>query len=111
MVGATMMAVTGSFASGVPLLLILFGILAVKMVVMFSLAAYYLGVARFYGYAILGAVGMAGAEIAVATTDTGRWWDVIAMFGLPAIVMVPTGVVLLSRFVRAYPLPKERLDV
>jgi hypothetical protein len=104
MVAATMLAVTGAFTSGVPLLLVLFGVLAIKMVIMFSLAAHYLGVARFYGYAILGAAGIVGAEIAVATADIGRGWDVVAMFGAPAIVMLPTGLVLLSRFTRAYPL-------
>jgi hypothetical protein len=26
------------------------------------------------------------------------------MFGVPALVMLPTGVVLLARFIRAYPL-------
>jgi len=104
MVGATTLAVTGAFTGGIPLLLILFGILAIKMVVMFSLAAHYLGVVRFYGYAILGAVGMVGAEIAVATMDIGRGWDIVAMFGLPAVVMIPTGIVMLSRFIRAYPL-------
>jgi hypothetical protein len=100
----TLLAVTGVFSDDVPLLLILFSVLAVKMVALFSLAAYYLGVLRFYFYAALGAAGMAGAEIAVATAEAGRGWDVIAMFGVPALVMLPTGVVLLARFIRAYPL-------
>jgi hypothetical protein len=104
MLVTTVAAVTGAFSDGVPLLLILFSVLAVKMVTLFSLAAYYLGVLRFYVYAALGAAGMAGAEIVVATADVGRGWDVVAMFGVPALVMLPTGVVLLTRFIKAYPL-------
>jgi hypothetical protein len=104
MVAATTLAVTGAFTSGIPFLLVLFGILAIKMVLIFSLAGHYLGVVRFYGYAMLGAAGMVGAEIAVATADIGRGWDLVAMFGLPAVVMVPTGIVMLSRFIRAYPM-------
>jgi len=104
LVAATMPAVTGAFTGGIPVLLVLFGILAVKMVVLFSLAAHYLGVVRFYGYAVLGAAGMVGAEIAVATAGIERGWDVATLFGVPAIAMLPTGLVLLSRFTRAYPL-------
>ena len=104
MLVTTMLAVTGVFSDGAPLLLILFSVLAIKMVALFSLAAYYLGVHRFYVYAALGAAGMAGGEIAVAAGDAGRGWDVVAMFGVPALVMLPTGLVLLTRFIRAYPL-------
>ena len=104
MVAATTLAVTGAFTGGIPLVLVLFGILAIKMVVLFSLAGHYLGVVRFYGYAVLGAVGMVGAEIAVATAEVGRNWDVVAMFGVPGVVMIPIGIVMLSRFIRAYPI-------
>lgn len=103
MLAATILAVTGTFSDSIPLTLVLFGVLALKMVVLFSLAAHFLGVARFYVYAGLGAAGMVGAEIAVATADVGRGWDVVAMFGVPAIAMLPIGAVLLTRFVKAYP--------
>ena len=103
MVATTVLAVTGTFSGDIPLTLVLFGLLALKMVVLFSLAAHFLGVTRFYAYAALGAAGMVGAEIAVATADVARGWDVIAMFGAPAVVMLPTGLVLLSRFLKDYP--------
>ncbi len=106
MLVATMLAVAGALSDGVPILLILFGVLAIKMVVLFSLAAYYLGVQRFYIYAALGAAGMAGSEIAVVAADIGRGWDVVAMFGAPALLMLPTGAVLLARFIKTYPLDK-----
>jgi hypothetical protein len=106
MVGATMLALAGTFSGEISLLLVLFAVLAIKMVVMFSLAAHHLGIVRFYGYALLGAAGMVGAEAAVATADISRGWDLVAMFGVPAIAMVPTGLVLLARFTRAYPLGK-----
>jgi hypothetical protein len=107
MVATTVLAVTGTFSGDIPLTLVLFGVLALKMVVLFSLAAHFFGVTRFYAYAALGAAGMVGAEIAVATADVARGWDVIAMFGAPAIVMLPTGLVLLSRFLKDYPRPED----
>lgn len=103
MVATTTLAVTGALSGDIPLTLILFGILAFKMVVLFSLAAHFLGVTRFYLYAALGAAGMVGAEIAVAVSDVQRGWDVIAMFGAPGLIMIPTGFILLARFLKAYP--------
>jgi hypothetical protein len=70
---------------------------------MFSLAAYFMGVKRFYLYALLAAAGMLGSEIAVATWDISRGWDFVGMLGLPVAVMLPTGAVLLTRFLRDYP--------
>ena len=102
MVVATMLAATGVFSDGIPLVVILFGVLAVKLVVLFSAAAYYLGVLRFYVYAALGAAGYAGAELAVASADIDRGWDIVAMFGAPALAMIPTGIILLRRFIRVY---------
>lgn len=103
MVATTVLAVTGAFSDGIPLVLVLFGVLALKMVVLFSLAAHFLGVTRFYAYAALGAAGMVGAELAVAIADVERGWDVIAMFGAPAVVMLPVGLVLLNRFLKTHP--------
>lgn len=107
MVATTILAAGGAFSEGIPLSLVLFGVLALKMVILFSLAGHFMGVSRFYAYALLGAVGMVGAEIAGVFADVGRGWDVAAMFGGPAVVMLPTGVVLLTRFLKTYPVAEH----
>ena len=103
MVAFTILALGGEFADGLPVPLILFGVLALKAVLLFSLGAYFTGLQRYYLYAILAAVGMAASEILVATQGVTRGWDVVGTLGLPAIVMLPTGIALLVRFVAEYP--------
>ena len=103
LVAFTALAVFVEFPDGFPLALVLFGILALQAVVLFSLGAYFTGVQRFYLYGILAAVGFAAAEVLVATQDLARGWDVVGTLGLPALVMLPVGAVLLKRFLRDYP--------
>lgn len=104
LVGVTATAATGAFPEGVPLAAILFGVLALQAVVMFALAAHFLGVQRFYVYGLLVAVGYVGTEILAVVQGISLGWDIVAMFGLPALVMLPFGLVLLVRFVRDHPM-------
>jgi hypothetical protein len=103
MVGVTFAAGAGAFETGVSFPVVLFGLLALKAVVLFSLGAYFTGVSRFYFYGALAAAGMAGAQIAIAVFGAAQGWSVVGICGLPALAMIPTGAVLLKRFVRAYP--------
>jgi len=103
MVGATFLAGTGAFETGVSFVVVLFGLLALKAVVLFSFGAFLTGVSRFYLYGALAAVGMTAAQVCIAVLDLPEGWSVVGIFGLPALLMIPTGVVLLTRFVRAYP--------
>jgi len=100
----TILRVGGLFKGGVPFVLVLFGILALKGVVLFSLGAHFWGLERFYVYAMLLLAGFLGSEVLVATQGIDRGWDIVGMLGLPAIVMLPVGVTLLVRFLRKYPL-------
>ena len=65
----TSLAASGAFSDGVLTIAVIFGVFALKAVLMFSLAAYFMGVKRFYLYALLAATGMRGAESAVAVWD------------------------------------------
>lgn len=103
MVGVTFVAGTGACETGVSLPVVLFGLLALKAVVLLSLGAYFTGVSRFYFYGGLAAAGMAGSEACIAYWDLSQGWSVVGIFGLPALVMVPVGSVLLVRFLREYP--------
>lgn len=107
LVGVTVVAATGTFPKGPPLAAILFGVLAIQAVVMFALAAYFLGVQRFYVYGLLVAAGYVGTEILAAVQGISRGWDIVAMFGLPVLVMLPVGLVLLVRFVRSHPILED----
>jgi hypothetical protein len=116
-VAVTVLLVAVTFIAGitgvpadVPFATTLFGIVALQMALMFGLAAYALGVRRFFAYAALGAAGYVGSEALTAARGADHGWDIVAMFGLPAMAMLPIGTVLLVRFLRAYPLPKDAPD-
>ncbi|MDH4140136.1 MAG: hypothetical protein OEV43_06140 [Coriobacteriia bacterium] len=103
LVGVTFVAGMGAFPEGIPLVAIMFGVTALGVSGSFSLAAYSLGVQRFYVYGALAAVGYVGAEVLAATSEVGRGWDIVGVFGLPAIVMLPLGLLLLRRFLQEHP--------
>lgn len=101
----TILRVGGSFRGGLSsFLFILFGVLALKGVVLFCLGAYSWGVERFYVYAMLLLAGFLGSEVLVATRGIDRGWDIVGMLGLPGIVMLFVGGILLTRFLRKYPI-------
>ncbi len=99
----TSLAAAGAFPEGLPVSLIIFGVFGLQFVLGFSLAAYFLGIQRFYTYALLGAVGWVGSEILVAYEGISRGWDVVGILGLPALALFPVGIVLLMRFLRENP--------
>jgi hypothetical protein len=103
MVGLTFAAGSGAFETGVSFPVVLFGLLALKAVVLFSLGAHFTGVSRFYLYGGLAAAGMAAAQACISAGSLPPGWSVVGMFGLPALAMVPIGAVQLTRFLRAYP--------
>ena len=103
MVLFTILYVNKALSSGISTAFIMFGILAFKGLVLFSLGAYFLGVTRFYVYGGLMAGGFVGAELLGSGKEIARGWDIVAMFGLPALVMLPIGAVILTRFLRSHP--------
>jgi len=107
LVAMTILRVGGQFR-GISFLLVLFGVLALKGVVLFCLGAYFWGLERFYVYAMLLLAGYLGAEVFVATRGIPRIWDIVGMLGLPAIVMLPLGATLLVRFLRKYPIQEAQ---
>jgi hypothetical protein len=100
----TILRVGGLFRGGISFTLVVFGVLALKGVVLFSLGAHFWGVERFYLYGMLLLAGFLGSEVLVATQGIDRIWDVVAMLSLPALVMLPVGATLLVRFLRKYPI-------
>jgi hypothetical protein len=103
----TILRVGGQFR-GLSFLLVLFGVLALKGVVLFCLGAYFWGLERFYVYAMLLLAGFLGTEALVATRGIDRGWDIVGMLGLPAVVMLPVGATLLVRFLRKYPIQEAQ---
>jgi len=102
LVGVTFLVGSGAFEAGIPLPVFLFGMLALMVVALFCVGGYLTGVARFYVYGALAAAGMVAAQVAAAGLGLAQGFSVVGIFGLPALLMTPTGVVLLARFVRAY---------
>jgi hypothetical protein len=104
MVGVTFVAGTGAFETGPSFPFVVFSLLALKVVVLFCLAAFFTGVQRFYLYAALAAVGMTAAQVCIAVLGLTQGYSVVGIFGPPALAMIPFGSLLLGRFLRAYPL-------
>jgi hypothetical protein len=78
---------------------------AVQCVVVFSVAAYFMDVTRFYIYGVLYALPFPlGILLAHNTTLTGALSMAIT-FGTAGGILVLIGVVLFVRFLRRYPLP------
>jgi hypothetical protein len=102
LVAATVLWGVGAYPTGPSTAVILFGVVALEAVTLFSLGAYFLGVERFYVYGLLCVAGFLGAEIVVARSSLGHGWALVGLFGMPALVLTPTGIVLLVRFVRTY---------
>ncbi len=78
---------------------------AVQCVVVFSVAAYFMDVTRFYLYGVLYALPFPlGILLARNTALTGTF-SMAVTFGTAGGILVLIGVVLFVRFLRRYPLP------
>jgi hypothetical protein len=81
---------------------------AVQCLVVFSVAAYFMDVTRFYLYAVLYALPFPLGILLARNTDLPGSVGMAITFGLAGGVMVLWGAVLFVRFLRRYPVPAER---
>jgi hypothetical protein len=81
---------------------------AVQCVVVFSIAAYFMDVTRFYFYGVLYALAFPLGILLAENTDLRGAYSMAITFGSAGGIMVLIGAVLFVRFLRRYPLPKER---
>lgn len=93
-----------SWQSAVPSGLLLF---AVNALVVFGLLAYFLDFRRLYGYGVLWALAFPASEAVAAHTALSRASAFLLTTGAFSAVMLITGLVLLLRFLRDYPLAAE----
>ena len=80
------------------------GVWVVNVLVVFGLAAYFMGFERLYLYGILYAVPVP------LWLTSHRWTDIdlgVAAFAVPAGIMILIGAVSFVRFLRDYPIPAE----
>jgi len=79
----------------------------VQTIVVFGLAGYFLDVPRFYAYGVLYGLPLLVGILLVKNTELGALSSMAIAYGVPVGVMVPTGVALFIRFIRAYPKPTQ----
>ncbi len=86
------------------------GLLAfvVNCLVVFSLLAYFLDFRRLYGYAVLWAMAFPAADAVAKYAELSRAVSFLVTVGALASIMLATGLVLLIRFLRDYPLPAQQ---
>ena len=86
------------------------GLLAfvVNCLVVLSLLAYFLDFRRLYGYAVLWAMAFPAAEAVARYGGLSRAASFLITVGALASIMLATGLVLLIRFLRDYPLPAQQ---
>lgn len=99
----TMGAQAGWFPDGVPTVLIILGVFALKAIVLLSLAAWYFGVLRLHLYGWLVAWAIAGSELLIRGTGLSMPLCYLCGFGLSSAIMIGVGCVQFARFVRRYP--------
>lgn len=97
----------GAFAEGVPTVMIILGAVALKFIVLFSLAAWYFGVSRFYLYGWLVGWSFLGTEYLLNTTQLTRGTSQLLSFVLCCSLMVVIGAALLMRFLARYPVVED----
>jgi hypothetical protein len=85
------------------------GLLAfvVNCLVVFGLLAYFLDFRRLYGYAVLWALAFPASEVVTTHTALSPASAFLLTVGAFAGVMLVTGIVLLIRFLRDYPIATE----
>lgn len=103
----TMAGRGGAFPKGIPTVMVILGVLALKFIVLFSLAAWYFGVGRFYLYGWLVGWSFIGTEYLLNTTQLTRGTSQLLSFVLCCSLMVVIGAVLLMRFLARYPAIKD----
>jgi hypothetical protein len=99
-----MLAARGGRADWALSELLIPGVWAVNVLLVFGLAAYFMGLERLYFYAVLYAVPVP------LWMTAHRWTDVdlgFAAFAVPAGIMIVIGALLFARFLRDYPVPEE----
>lgn len=82
-------------------------VFAVNALVVFGLLAYFLDFRRLYGYAVLWALSFPASEAVAAHTALSRASAFLLTVGGFSAVMLVTGMVLLIRFLRDYPIATE----
>jgi len=102
----------GSRVAGVPYLIAQVPlpayVWAVQCVVVFSLAAYFMDVTRFYFYGVLYALPFPLGILLAHNTDLSGSVSMAITFGLAGGPMVLVGVVLFFRFLRRYPVAAQQ---
>jgi hypothetical protein len=93
-----------SWRNAVPTGLLLF---AANALIVWGLLAYFLDFRRLYGYAVLWALAFPASEAVAAHTALSRASSFLLTVGAFAGVMLVTGIVLLIRFLRDYPIATE----
>jgi hypothetical protein len=78
-----------------------------QTIIVFSLAAYFLDVPRFYAYGVLYGLPFPVGVLLVKNTDLTVLSSMAITYGVPVGVMVLIGVVLFIHFLRKYPVPAE----
>jgi hypothetical protein len=81
---------------------------AVQCLVVFSVAAYFMDVTRFYLYGVLYALPFPLGILLAHNTDLTGALSMVITFGTAGGILVLIGVVLFVRFLRRYPLPAGR---
>ena len=81
---------------------------AAQCVVVFSLAAYFMDVTRFYPYGVLYALPFPLGIVLAQNTSLSGSVSMALTFGLAGGVMVSVGLVLFFRFLRRYPVAAHR---
>jgi hypothetical protein len=80
---------------------------ALQCVVVFSVAAYFMDVTRFYIYGVVYAVPFPLGILLAHNTELTGALSMAITFGTAGGILVLIGVVLFVRFLRRYPLPAE----
>jgi hypothetical protein len=101
----------GLFAGGVPPIVIILGVVALKAIVLCSLAAWYFGVDRLYLYGWLVAWAFVGSELLIRTTELPMAACFALGFGVSSAIIVAMGIHRLTRFLHDYPLPVDGDEV
>lgn len=98
------LSVKGSLSRALPMDLFLPAVWVGNMLIVFSLAAYFLRFRRLY---LIGVMFAVGVPLDIVLRElTNRDLSFVA-FGLPALVILVMGGVVLFRFLRKYPRPAE----
>jgi hypothetical protein len=94
----------GALPQSVPVGLLLPGIWVGNMIIVFSLAAYFLHFNRLYLIGVMFAICF---PLDILLKELLHLDLTFVAFGIPAMVVLIMGVVVLARFLRKYPIPSE----